>query len=286
MRAMLLVSLSFSCILIYQMMAKSSKLGWLMPSAEHGDTAQTAWLVAILISVFVFAIPALVYANVFPQERFSYFRINRRVSPVAVLLGIIVMILLIFPMDQAAQWIQNSITNKELKDLVDAMDKDAAWTFQMPTFGSFLFCLFANAFVPALCEELLFRGGIQQILMERTRLWMLGTWLYDKKMIKHSSIFITALIFTFFHSNPIAIPFIFLAGLILGYAFYWTGSLRITILMHFCFNGFSIFLDYLGQHNPAVSEWQPGIIVNAIATLGAVLFFFLLWKKTAATRFN
>lgn len=285
MRAMLLVSLSFSCILIYQMMSKSNHLAWLHPSQERGDTPQTVWLVNILATFFVFALPALVYANVFPMERFSYFRINRRVSPVAVLLGIMVMILIILPISEGAELIKNSISNKELKDYVDAITKEN-WSDQMPTFGSFLFCLFANAFVPALCEELLFRGGIQQILMERTRLWMLGVWSYDRKMVKHSSIFITALIFTFFHSNPVAIPFIFLAGLILGYAFYWTGSLRITILMHFCFNGFSILLDYLGQHNSAIKDWQPGIAINAIATVGAVLFFYLLWRKATSKRLN
>jgi membrane protease YdiL (CAAX protease family) len=266
MRAMLLVALCFSCIGIYDMFSKWSQLSWLSPSPDSGVPVEKAWLASILQSIFTFAVPALIYANVFPAERFGFFRLNRPAGGMKILFGVLTMILFLPVINQGATWLDNAITNVDLRQFEDELTKINNWLFQMPTFGSFLFCLFANALVPAVCEELFFRAGIQQILTEHAR-------------IKHIPIFATALIFTFFHANPVALPYIFVAGLILGYTFYWTGSLRITIIMHFAFNGTSVLIDYLNQHNTAVQNYQPGIPLFVICLLGAGVFFFMLWKK-------
>ncbi len=267
MRAMLLVALVFSCVGIYEMISKAQQLSWLSPSPENGDTPQTAWIAAIIRSIFIFGVPALIYANVFPQDRFGYFRLNVPVSGMKILIGAFLMIFLLPAINQGVTWVNNAITNQELRTFEDEMAKLDAWFIQMPTFGGFLFCLLANALVPAICEELLFRAGIQQILMERTR-------------FKHVSIIATAMIFAFFHLDPISVPFIFLAGLILGYAFYWTGSLRITIVMHFLFNGISIFIEYMNQHSEAFKNYNVGMGIFVISIIGSAGFMFLLWKSS------
>lgn len=266
MRTMLLVSLSFACILILQMFAKWETLSWLSPSIDNGYPVYYTWIAYMVYSIFVFAVPALIYANVFPMERFGYFRLGNKVSPLVVVYGVLVMLLLFPVFNEILERINNSLTNQELIDFRDENAKLNAWAYQMPGFGNFIFCLFANAFVPAVCEELFFRAGIQQILLERSR-------------FRHVSIISTALIFTFFHLDPLSFPVIFIAGLILGYTFYRTGSLRITILMHFMFNGISLFLEYLAQHNASVRAWQPGMAVIIPCTLAAGGLFFLVWKS-------
>ena len=121
MRTMLLVSLSFSCMLVYEMLAKSNRLAWLSPAPENGDTVYSAWMVLILRSVFFFAIPALIYANVFPMERFGYFRLNKPVSGTKVLLGVLLMLFLFPVLSQIAGWIKDSVTNQELVDFYQSV---------------------------------------------------------------------------------------------------------------------------------------------------------------------
>jgi membrane protease YdiL (CAAX protease family) len=265
MRALLLVSLCFACIGIYGL------LGFLMPvqmsklSAEHPD------FLGILQGLLIFALPAIIYVNVFPAERFGYFRLNKRVALLTVLFATAGLVVLIPAMDFGMVVIRQSITNPELITYIETLEKSSADMLQMQTFGSFLFCLFAHAFVPAVCEELLFRGGIQQILMERSRNGFFP-------------IVAASFLFTLFHANPTQIPFIFISGLVLGFAFYRTRSLRITIIMHFFFNGTSILLEYLAQHNPAVRSWMPGQIVAIICVISSALLLFLFWKKTTSAR--
>lgn len=259
MRAMLLVALCFSCMGIYE------GLAYLAPSQMSNLTLNHPDLLNVLQSILIFALPALIYVNVFPMERFGYLRLNVPVRANTVLFGIAGLVVLIPAMDFGIVAIRNSITNPELLTFIETLEK--ASVLPMPTFGSFLFCLLANALVPAFCEELLFRGSIQQVLMERSA-------------NRVFPIVVSALVFTLFHANPTQLPFIFLSGLILGYAFYRTGSLRITVIMHFCFNGTAILLDYMAQHNPAVRNWMPGAFVAVGCVAVSAFFLYLLWRKT------
>ena len=78
------------------------------------------------------------------------------------------------------------------------------------------------------------------------------------------------------HVDPAAMVPIFFAGLLLGYAFYWTGSLRTSILMHFAFNSVSIVLTYIDQHSAAAAAWEfPGWMIGLCAALTFVCFGLL-----------
>ncbi|MDQ3111303.1 MAG: CPBP family intramembrane metalloprotease [Bacteroidota bacterium] len=264
MRAMLLVSLCFACIGIYSMLMRFVGTG-------EAESLNFSRLSGVVQAVLCFALPAIIYANIFPPDRFGYLRLNVPASPVKFILGAAVLVLLIFPMDWGAAMIEKTFTNKELLDYIDAIKKSSNTYMQMPDFGSFLICLVVNALVPAICEEIFFRAGLQQILSER-------------RGFHHVAVFLSAMFFAFFHANPAALPFIFLAGLILGYAFYWTGSLRVTIVMHFLYNGTTVFLIYLAQHNAAVAAWQPGIALIISFSVVAAMCMFLFWKKTQGQR--
>jgi hypothetical protein len=272
MRAMLMIAMSFAFILALGQFSHVNGFEWLSPSDEKGNSPEDLWLINILSSVLVFGVPAFVYANIFPMERFGYFRLNKKVNFLTVILGTLALVLLIPAFDVIVTQIENSISNPDLVDFKNQSDKIDAWAMQMPGIGSLLFCLFANALIPAVCEELFFRAGIQQILLERTR-------------FKHLAIIGTALIFTFFHLDLFGIPVEFTAGLILGYAFYRTGSLRMTIVMHFIYNATQLVIIYLNQHNTAVKNYEFGWELVIPTTLMAIAALFFLWKRTQTSGF-
>lgn len=175
------------------------------------------------------------------------------------------MLVLIPGFDQVAQWISTLITDPNWKAFEETSQKQNEWFLQMSNMPDLLLCILVNALVPAVCEELFFRAGIQQILMERSR-------------NSHIPIVSTALIFAFMHASPSALPLIFLAGLMLGYAFYWTGSLRLSIAMHFFFNATSIFITYLAQRDASFANWKPSILVVVVSFLASGGLLYLTWK--------
>lgn len=103
---------------------------------------------------------------------------------------------------------------------------------QVHTFGGLLFNLLVIALIPAIGEELTFRGLLQQSLMRGCK-------------NAHVAILLTAAIFSFIHFQFYGfLPRMFL-GILLGYMFYYSGSLWTSILMHFINNGTAVVVSYL-----------------------------------------
>lgn len=97
--------------------------------------------------------------------------------------------------------------------------------------GELLFSLFVMAVLPAVGEELLFRGVLQTKLSE---------WIKNE----YASIWITAFIFSLFHFQFEGFLPRMLLGALLGYLFFWTRNLWIPIIAHFFFNGFQVAGQY------------------------------------------
>ena len=116
---------------------------------------------------------------------------------------------------------------KNLEDTAAALTEKM---LKVDTFGGLMFNLLVIALIPAIGEELTFRGVIQQALTKKH---------------PHLGIWISAAIFSFIHFQFYGfVPRMFL-GLILGYLFYVTGSLWTSIAMHFVNNGTAVVVYYL-----------------------------------------
>ena len=92
-------------------------------------------------------------------------------------------------------------------------------------FCTISFCI---AIIPAVCEELFFRGYLMQNIKENNS--------------KFFAIIISALLFSIIHLNPISFIYIFILGLYLGHIFYKTGSIIPAMILHFL-NNFIIVLS-------------------------------------------
>lgn len=93
--------------------------------------------------------------------------------------------------------------------------------------------IFGIAIAGPILEELLFRGAITKVLLQ--------------KYSPVKAIIISALIFGIFHLNPAQILAAFLIGLLLAWVYYKTGSLIPCILIHIINNSLSV---YLGANYP------------------------------------
>ena len=148
-----------------------------------------------------------------------------------------------------------------LKSMEDAAEALTERMLNVDTFGGLLLNLLVIALIPAIGEELTFRGVLQQALTKRCK-------------SPHVAIILTAAIFSFIHFQFYGfLPRMFL-GLILGYMFYATGSIWTSIGMHFLNNGTAVVVYYLDN---------KGIIDAEVDTFGATSNVFLITLSMAAT---
>ena len=96
------------------------------------------------------------------------------------------------------------------------------------------------ALMPAISEEMAFRGALQQILYKGQRDEVQGT-----KARVHVAIWVSAFVFSAIHMQFFGFIPRMLMGALFGYVFVWTGSLWVPMLMHFTNNSVAIGAYYL-----------------------------------------
>lgn len=153
--------------------------------------------------------------------------------------------------------------------LEDEYNKDVMGLANMKTTNDYIFTLIILALTPALFEEMFFRGCLQQITISLTKKPFWG-------------IFITSVLFSAVHISFYGfLPRLFL-GLMLGYIFYLSKNLWLSILAHFLNNAFTVTVIFgisrSGKLTPdSMDDTYPlyyGLIGGA-----AIILLFILFKK-------
>jgi uncharacterized protein len=140
-----------------------------------------------------------------------------------------------------------------------------------------LFNILLIGIIPALGEELLFRGIIQRIFHEWTK-------------NKHLAIWISAFLFSFLHFQFYGFIPRALLGALFGYLFVFSGNLWIPIFAHFVNNAFAVLAYFL--YDKGVSNVDPDalgvenehkyIVITSLVLV--VLFFWLFYRNTKKER--
>jgi membrane protease YdiL (CAAX protease family) len=124
-------------------------------------------------------------------------------------------------------WFQIFPIPKEMEELFDLM------MHANSPYGIF-WDILSFALVPAICEEIFFRGILQTGLMQ--------------KLNPATAILVTALVFAAYHFNPWFFPFYFVLGALFGFFYYRTRNLALAMLAHFTNNALGILLYYKTGH--------------------------------------
>ena len=121
------------------------------------------------------------------------------------------------------QWLYpvNAVSGTGLEQIAAMIEQAPLWSV-----------LFVIAVLPAVCEELAFRGFMLSGLQTESKPW--------------SSIFITAAFFGLAHGMLQQSLNAFLVGILIGYLVVRTNSLWIGVVYHFVHNGFTVVLSEVG----------------------------------------
>jgi|GEM_PF-160565 len=155
-------------------------------------------------------------------------------------------------------------TGKFFQRYYEILEKSMGVLFDDPVTMVFSVSIFAP-----LLEEIVFRGIIQRGMMNK-----------GVKPVK--AIVISSLIFGIIHANPWQLVGAFILGLMLGYAYYKTGSLLIAILLH-AFNNTLVTLLMMKSNTETFTEFYQTsewiILLMGIALVG--VFGYLFNKRKA-----
>ena len=184
------------------------------------------WL-QLLQSVATFLLPALAGAYLWSNTPMQWLHLDSKPSWQEALAAVVVMLLAIPGINLLSAWNQQMVLPEWMSGIEQwmRMQEDAAAQLteqflRVDTVGGLLVNIGLMALLPAVGEELTFRGVVQGMFTRN----------------RHVAIWATAAIFSFVHMQFYGFLPRMLLGAMFGYMLWWTGSLWVPMLMHFVNN--------------------------------------------------
>lgn len=188
---------------------------------------------------------------------------------------VIILILCLFPVTSFTGQINSSMhlpawlsgLEQWMNEKEDDADRLINSLVVSDVFSIMMLNLFIIALLPAISEELIFRGVLQKIFY---KLFKSG----------HIAIWVTATLFSAIHFQFFGFIPRLILGLVFGYLFYWSGNLVLPVLAHFANNAFPVVMAYFQgmeklNSSPDISLWKQALAMPFfIAVILLILFYF------------
>jgi membrane protease YdiL (CAAX protease family) len=238
------------------------------------ENADLSRMIQFVSTFFAMALPAVIFARIINRKPFSYIGFNRTISgkQVFILVGIVLIALILSAaLSELNEMIPLSKSlEKSFKSLEDEYNKQVFAIANMRTVQDYIFSLIIIALLPAMFEEMLFRGSLQPVMISITKNALVG-------------ILITAILFSALHASFYGFLPRLALGLILGYIFYFSKNLWLSITFHFLNNALGITQMYALSKKgllteKAMSDDTLPLYYGLIALL-ALYFAFKVFKK-------
>ena len=244
-----------------------------LSSGQYDLSTQSMRLIAFTGQLFTFLIPGIFISwIIYKREALTTLGILE-FPPLSVFILSGLLIIASLPATQLLYLINLEIPMPDiLKSMEDSTNDLIATLLRMETPLDILTSVIVIGLIPAIGEELIFRGLIINILK-------------DKGLSTLAVLILSALIFSAFHMQFQGFIPRFFLGLLLGYLYIRSGSLWLSITTHFVFNSFQVVAASYLMGDQAISpddtpSWDDlniyGVLIS-IAILGFILY--LLAKR-------
>ena len=244
----------------------------LLDSLLKPENAALLRWITFITAFFMFFLPTVLYALVCHKKPFVHlgFKNNFNVKSAGV---VILIMLAALPLVSALQdlttllpWSKAALL--KFKEAEDAYNQQVAVIARMDNFADYIISVVVIAFLPALFEETLFRGGMQNLF---------SRW-FKKPLL---AIVVTSIIFSAIHGSYLGFLSRFALGFLLGWIYYRTGNIWLNIIGHFFNNAFAVTAMYLftkpGEHpDPSKMDGQVPLwlgLASIVALYGLFTFF-------------
>ncbi|MBO9572056.1 MAG: CPBP family intramembrane metalloprotease [Chitinophagaceae bacterium] len=218
----LILTVAFSA-LVQQFTGMAAK-----PDLNDPGDLKTMKILQAISSVTMFAIPTFAFALLIAVKKpFSYLGLVPAEKPKMYLLAVIC-IMACLPVVGLLGELNHAFPLPQwMVDLEKDTSKQLMAFLKAENAFDIIINVIVMALLPAICEELCFRGALQKIMMGIFK----NPW---------TAIIVTSIIFSTLHFQFLGfLPRLFL-GIILGALYWYSGSLWTSILAHFVYNGVQV----------------------------------------------
>lgn len=229
-------------------------------------------LLQLFISTGMFVVPALFFARLESTDWISYLKLKG--FPLIFLLLTFLIMLSSGPMLELSAELNKSMKLpaflKGLEEWMLGKELEMAemtkQLLKMNTMGVLAFNILMLAIIPALGEELIFRGCLQKIFARWT-----GN--------KHIAIWVTAIVFSAIHVQFYGFLPRMLLGALFGYLLIWSETIWIPILAHFLNNAVAVMTAYVYQRQGISLDKldQPDPVAFYVYILSFIACGGLIW---------
>lgn len=236
------------------------------------DERNRVRVLQMMVHFFMFALPAIL-VSWFAFRASWPTRLGLSQSPmVPTVVLAILFIAAAFPLAQLVyEWNQAIPLPEWMSTMEEQADQMIASLLIMERWDELLFNILAVAAIPALGEELVFRGLVQGQLQ---RSFALGTaqgrFNLSPSMQGHLAVWVSAVLFSAIHMQFEGFFPRILLGAALGYLFLWTRNLWVPIAAHFFNNAAQVLIQYFQE--PVAPEQDESFPL----WIGLISLLFLL----------
>ena len=229
-------------------------------------------------TIFIFLLPVVLYARICHVKAMKHLGFRNTVNWKQAALAMLIMLASLPGVDLLQELTRMLPWSKEtLQKFTAAEDmyfKTVAVIARMDNLWDYIISVLVIALVPAIVEEVLFRGGVQNLLSRWFKMPIVA-------------IVITSVLFSAVHGSYLGFLSRFALGFVLGWMYYRTGNIWLNILAHFFNNAAAVTQLYLlskpGKPVDAAlmdthAPWWLGL-ASTVILIGLLIAFDKVGKK-------
>lgn len=241
---------------------------------KSGSSWYELMLLQAINHVGTFLLPALAYWYLVERRTWSAFN-SRPLWTVAGLSVVALIVVAFMPFDGLIiEWNQNihlpqtlAPLEQWIRDKEKSLEGITEYLTTFDTTGQLVVALLVIAVIPAIGEEVLFRGVLQRNFSRWAGNVHVGVWL-------------AAILFSAIHVQFLGFFPRMLLGALFGYLYVWSGNIWVPILAHFVNNGFTVLMVYLHQRKMTTVDIESNesvpilLAMLSLALTVGLLYYF------------
>jgi membrane protease YdiL (CAAX protease family) len=229
-------------------------------------------LVQFLYTLIVYLAPAFYFAHLCFSGPLSWLGLSEKPRALPLILALLIMYCSLWAVDLTAEWNKHWDVSASMRQMEEQADALVERMLEMPNPSDLLINLVLIAVLPAIGEEVFFRGVLQRLIIQITKL----PWL---------AVLITAILFSAVHMQLLGFVPRVLLGFLLGAIYLLSGNLWLSIAGHFLVNGIQVVAAYLYQVKMIQDDpTQTGTTSWYVALISALVTLSLLWVLRKRTK--
>jgi membrane protease YdiL (CAAX protease family) len=275
----LIVSVIFQLLFAVALLPSGTELSELesalMKAMQDPQNVGALRIMQIVSTMLIMCIPALWYNYICNGKKLQWLGFNKHLTPIQVILGFLLIFsanILAGPLQELSEHITTYFPSlhQMAKSMEDTYNENVKILSNLQNASDLISAIFIMAFLPALFEEMFFRGGLQNIL---TRWWQKP----------YLAILITSVLFSLIHFSIWLFISRFIMGVALGIMFYTTRNIWVNTIAHFLNNLIAVIQMYMlsiekkeidvSKLDPHIDWWM------AILAAGALVYLVVLLHR-------